>query len=205
MYVQAIVRGARTGGLLVVAAVIGACHGAGPGPGSDPGDTGADAGSGPPDAAAVAPCTLALGVGAPSTGTCTASWRAMDAGSVSNFTHVRATITGTGIAGDPAAPWSLALASDYVSALGDFTVDLTINGQLQEVRGPGTPAVPEPWYCGSVPPGVNAAAACTATATGVTMHVTAASIEQYAYSHFDTDGVHGSFDLDAPIVLHARF
>jgi len=190
---------ARCLGAVVLAnCALAACHAASPHPLEDaanaPSDTTADAlPDAPPDAqASAAPCTLAMpasGFTGPLTGQCAASWRAMDAGSVTNFTHHAFTVSG--IAAD--TPWSVSDMGVLNEPIAVYTLDVRVGAQVWHVTGPlaaATGPAPGSYWTSD---------------GGVALHLTAGHIEYYAFGHFDAENVHGSFDMDEPVVLHARF
>jgi len=116
----------------------------------------------------------------------------MDAGSVTNFAHQAFTISGI----DGTEPWA-------ISEMG--TSDQAANGntdyELHVTYGGGAD---QTWHLtGSLTEG-QGANVWTGDG-GVVLHLTATSVEQYVYGHFLAKGVHGSFDMDQPIVIHARF
>jgi hypothetical protein len=142
-----------------------------------------------PDASPPAPCTFAVDNQGPYSGQCTAVWQAMDAGSVSHFTRHAFTISG--IAGS--TPWSVSDAGVLDPTLGDYTLDIMLGSQVWHLRGDLAQASD------------SGLSTLWTGDGGVALHLTAGSVETFAYSHFRMHDVHGSFDMDQPVAVHARF
>lgn len=146
----------------------------------------------PGDASPAALCTFDLpasGFSGPLTGQCTASWRAMEAGSVTHTIHHAFTISG--IASD--TPWTVSDMGILNDPLADYTVDVRfgtqgwhVAGSLVNAAGPGSGRY---WT----------------NEDGVVLHLTAGHVEYLPYDHFYSEDVHGSFDMKQPVELHARF
>lgn len=142
---------------------------------------------------ATAPCTFEMpvsGFSSPLTGQCTASWVAMDAGCQTSLIHHAFTISG--IAAD--IPWTISdvgILDDELFA--DYTIDVQVGAQVWHLTGPLASAA-------GLPPG-----RYWASDGGVVLHLTARQFKGFAYDHFYAEDVHGSFDMDQPVELHARF
>jgi hypothetical protein len=140
------------------------------------------------------PCTFTAATGGRSDGQCAAAWRAMEAGSVSNFVRIDVTVTGS----RDGMPWSIHLSTEQESPASDFPINVTVD----VVRGAyayrtqglmmdkvSHTALTERWEA----PG------------GGGLYLTAQSVETYAYGHFEMEDVHGTFDIAAPVDVHATF
>jgi len=135
-------------------------------------------------------------------GLCAASWRAHDAGSVSNPVRIEVTMTGSTGLGSTAMPWSMYLSCEQDSWGPDFllhvvTLDITVGAQTSHAQRLQLPVVSF------------STLATRWEASGGALSLTAQSMETYPYGHFDMNGVHGTLDVTDPFVfpfvVHATF
>lgn len=139
------------------------------------------------------PCMFTLGTSGPFGGTCTAAWHATDAGSVTNFVRFEVTMSSsTGLGAG--TPCSMSLSGTLNDGATSYDLGVTLGAQASHAQGTDLTEIShvglaERWQGSG----------------GVVLYLTAESIETYAYSHFEMHGVHGSFDMADPFVVHAAF